>query len=265
MGDTRGTIDCCDHTFCFVCIVKWAKVKSFCPICKLNFTTIYGPQKNVVFASKRFVNVPQGNQVNHPFGNATSGLFNPHEEIKCRVCHGIADESNRRLLCDICDSAVHTYCVGFSATVPAGGAWFCYGCALSRYNHDKTKVNIAMDNQKISGNFNVKLPVETSVPFFGIARESNIPEVGHHNPSFSSLPNYLSPPFLAGRRILDEANGPSERGHHLSPHLGGKKSGKGRTRARVTELEQLVQSLQQKIEDEQEKKGWIGGSHEANH
>jgi hypothetical protein len=36
----RGKIDCCDHYFCFLCIMEWAKIESRCPICKRRFTTI---------------------------------------------------------------------------------------------------------------------------------------------------------------------------------------------------------------------------------
>ncbi|KAH6945097.1 hypothetical protein HPB50_007203 [Hyalomma asiaticum] len=32
--------DCCDHTFCFSCLVKWARVQAKCPLCKREFSSI---------------------------------------------------------------------------------------------------------------------------------------------------------------------------------------------------------------------------------
>ncbi|OMO69960.1 Zinc finger, PHD-type [Corchorus olitorius] len=253
----RGTIDCCDHTFCFVCIVRWAKAESFCPRCKLRFTTIYGPSKNAVFASKRPLNPPEGNQACNVLRAATSGPLIPCEDIRCSVCHGTANESRCRLLCDICDSAVHTYCVGFHAATVLDSTWFCYNCALSRSSHDKTEVHTAVGNQKTSRNFDGKLPVEKSTLVFGTPRNSIVPVSGDHNSRFSSRPNYWSPPILpAGRRSMHKADGPVERSHHRlsSASLCGKRSGKGSTKARVAELEKLVQSLLKQIKDEQQKR-----------
>ncbi|OMO69961.1 Zinc finger, RING-type [Corchorus olitorius] len=62
-GAIRGKIDSCDHYFCFVCIMEWAKVESRCPMCKRRFTAIRRPPKEGVFATERLVNVPQRDQV----------------------------------------------------------------------------------------------------------------------------------------------------------------------------------------------------------
>ncbi|XWS47903.1 hypothetical protein CRYUN_Cryun13aG0025900 [Craigia yunnanensis] len=207
----RGKIDSCGHFFCFVCILEWAKVESRCPMCKRRFTAIHRPPKEGVFASERIVNVPQRDQVYHLFGNATSGPFDPYAEVKCSVCHGIADES-LLLLCDLCDSAAHTYCVGLGATVPDGD-WFCHDCALSRSEHDRTEVDTDTDDQMISANSNVKLSVERKFSIFNIVRESNIQGFGRHNASVSSLPNHLPPSIIPGFESsgADEVSHPSER------------------------------------------------------
>lgn len=63
----RGKINSCDHFFCFVCIMEWAKVESRCPMCKRRFTIIHRPPKEGVFASQRLVNIPQRDQVTFPF------------------------------------------------------------------------------------------------------------------------------------------------------------------------------------------------------
>ena len=36
----RGTIDSCDHQFCYKCIQEWSKRKNTCPNCRLSFNTI---------------------------------------------------------------------------------------------------------------------------------------------------------------------------------------------------------------------------------
>ncbi|KAI6683305.1 hypothetical protein NL676_029218 [Syzygium grande] len=59
----RGRIDSCDHYFCFVCIMEWAKVESKCPMCKRRFSAIPRPQKDDVFVGKRVISVPSCDQV----------------------------------------------------------------------------------------------------------------------------------------------------------------------------------------------------------
>lgn len=59
----RGWIDSCNHYFCFVCIMEWAKVESRCPMCKRRFSAIRRPAKPGVFPSERIVAVPVRDQV----------------------------------------------------------------------------------------------------------------------------------------------------------------------------------------------------------
>lgn len=116
------------------------------------------------------------------------------------------------LLCDLCDSASHTYCVGLGATVPDGD-WFCHDCALSRSEHDKTEVDADSDDKPISENYNVKLSAETNVSIFDIVRESNVPGFRGYNACVSSLPNDLPPANIPGLEssAADEVSFPTER------------------------------------------------------
>lgn len=59
----RGRIDSCDHYFCFVCIMEWAKVESRCPLCKRRFRSIRRPPVDGVFVVERVVDVPVRDQV----------------------------------------------------------------------------------------------------------------------------------------------------------------------------------------------------------
>ncbi|PHT46177.1 hypothetical protein CQW23_15335 [Capsicum baccatum] len=134
----RGCIDSCDHYFCFVCIIEWSKVESKCPMCKRRFSTIRRPPKPPVFPSERVVNVPVRDQVYHCHGNATTGPQDLYAEAQCNVCHSSADES-LLLLCDLCDTAYHTYCVGLGATVPEGD-WFCADCSLLKAEQAQSEI-----------------------------------------------------------------------------------------------------------------------------
>ncbi|CAN0876979.1 PHD and RING finger domain-containing protein 1 [Linum grandiflorum] len=127
---TRGSIDSCDHYFCFVCIMEWAKIESRCPLCKRRFTAIRRPPKDGVFSTERVVRVPERNQV----GGLAHGSVDPLANVECTVCHGSHDES-LLLLCDLCDSASHSFCAGLGFTVPEGD-WFCNDCSVSRTEHD---------------------------------------------------------------------------------------------------------------------------------
>lgn len=146
---SRGYIDSCDHYFCFVCIMEWAKVESKCPLCKRRFSTIRRPSKPPVFPCERLVRVPVRDQVHTNLGNASTGPVDPYSNIECTVCHTSADES-LLLLCDLCDSSSHTYCVGLGATVPEGD-WFCRDCTLLRAEHSQTKLDTESSEQRNSG------------------------------------------------------------------------------------------------------------------
>ncbi|MBA0548097.1 hypothetical protein Golob_019216 [Gossypium lobatum] len=114
------------------------------------------------------------------------------------------------LLCDLCDSAAHTYCVGLGATVPDGD-WFCHDCALSRSEHEKTDVDTETDNHMIAANYNVQLPSEEDVSIFDIVRDSNITPLEGHNASFSSCSNHSPPSIIPGCESsgADEVSRPS--------------------------------------------------------
>ncbi len=63
----RGILDCCDHPFCFGCIMEWAKVESRCPMCKQRFVTIFRPSLPGVPRSRpRTFRIPHRDQVLHP-------------------------------------------------------------------------------------------------------------------------------------------------------------------------------------------------------
>ena len=75
-----------------------------------------------------------------------TGPADSYTETKCGVCHAGTDE-HLLLLCDLCDTALHTYCVGLGYTV-SDDDWFCHDCAISR----ETNINEESDQQKFCAN-----------------------------------------------------------------------------------------------------------------
>ncbi|KAJ7527087.1 hypothetical protein O6H91_16G036100 [Diphasiastrum complanatum] len=122
----RGQLDCCDHFFCFACIMEWAKVESRCPLCKQRFVTIIKPPRADMPRSRgRTVRIPTRNQVYIP--PQEDGPVDPYANTICMECQESGNE-HLLLLCDGCDSAAHTYCVGLGRSVPRGD-WYCSSCA----------------------------------------------------------------------------------------------------------------------------------------
>eukprot|EP00249_Psilotum_nudum_P022466 c28526_g1_i1 orf=69-2879(+) len=121
----RGVLDCCDHYFCYVCIMEWAKVESRCPMCKQRFVKIVKPAVAGMKRS-RTVRIPLRDQVYVPSEEEIRGFEDPYSNIVCMECHESGEE-RLLLLCDHCDAAAHTYCVGLGRSVPRGD-WFCHSC-----------------------------------------------------------------------------------------------------------------------------------------
>ncbi|KAK7258968.1 hypothetical protein RIF29_24561 [Crotalaria pallida] len=124
----RGVLNCCTHYFCFTCIMEWAKVESRCPLCKQRFKTICKPARSTASTNLReaVIQVPKRDQVYQPSEEEIRSFIDPYESVICSECHQGGDDG-LMLLCDICDSPAHTYCVGLGREVPEGN-WYCDGC-----------------------------------------------------------------------------------------------------------------------------------------
>ncbi|KAL9251050.1 Bromodomain adjacent to zinc finger domain protein 2B-like protein [Drosera capensis] len=84
--------------------------------------------------------VPIQDQISNP--DIDREESDPHTHVHCTVCHDSKDES-LLLLCDLCDTAAHTYCVGLGVTVPD---WFCEHCVTVRAKLSKheTRADISL-------------------------------------------------------------------------------------------------------------------------
>ncbi|KAJ3436458.1 hypothetical protein M0812_18516 [Anaeramoeba flamelloides] len=48
----RGRTSCCEHNFCFDCILKWSKIENVCPICRKSFINLYKTKRPFSFNCK---------------------------------------------------------------------------------------------------------------------------------------------------------------------------------------------------------------------
>nr|KYP56732.1 Bromodomain adjacent to zinc finger domain protein 1A [Cajanus cajan] len=163
--------------------MEWARHESRCPICRQRFTNVRRLPMLGVISSSRDVKVPHRDQVYHPHGNVATGPVGSYAETKCSTCHAETDE-HLLLLCDLCDTASHTYCVGLGYTVPEGD-WFCHDCAISR----ETNTNVESNHQNVSPAAEPSVTIDIS----DIVRETGS-RVVKKQPRASYLQQNLSSP-----------------------------------------------------------------------
>lgn len=116
------------------------------------------------FIGEGSVRVPVRDQIYDPFGEPVD----PYGQAKCSVCNGATDEC-LLLLCDLCDSASHTYCVGLGATVPEGD-WYCRDCALLRAEQLESEIGDNVNTSIVSPHFD-ESSTSASVSIFDIVRD----------------------------------------------------------------------------------------------
>nr|GLL29450.1 ABC transporter F family member 4-like isoform X3 [Ipomoea trifida]GMD03564.1 ABC transporter F family member 4-like [Ipomoea batatas] len=170
----RGTLNCCSHYFCFACIMEWSKVESRCPLCKQRFVTISKPAKsNTGFDLRTVViPVPERDQVYQPSEEELRGYLDPYENVICTECQQGGDDA-LMLLCDLCDSPAHTYCVGLGHEVPEGN-WYCEGCRPTALGTQQN-LNLTPEN-RTSNNFSVGSSPVTNVRETFDLNEMYVPE-----------------------------------------------------------------------------------------
>ncbi|XP_044482437.1 LOW QUALITY PROTEIN: uncharacterized protein LOC123208884 [Mangifera indica] len=148
----RGTLNCCSHYFCFACIMEWSKVESRCPLCKQRFKTITKPERATAGVDLRSVviPVPKRDQVYQPSEEDLRSYLDPYENVICSECRQGGDDG-LMLLCDICDSSAHTYCVGLGWVVPEGN-WYCDGCRLVDPGSSSSLAQDPLPDQRTTNN-----------------------------------------------------------------------------------------------------------------
>ncbi|KAE9463943.1 hypothetical protein C3L33_04172, partial [Rhododendron williamsianum] len=136
------------------------------------------------------------------FGNATVGPPDPYSEVRCTVCNSEGDE-NFLLLCDLCDAASHTYCVGLGATVPEGD-WFCNDCTVSKAEHKKSETDAHLDTPLGFRSLGERPLVEEHASILAIRREPRLRVLERPPTRVPAHPNNLSTPIPSERRTNPE-------------------------------------------------------------
>ncbi|CAH9075992.1 unnamed protein product [Cuscuta epithymum] len=160
----RGTLNCCNHYFCFACITEWSKVESRCPLCKQRFVTISKPAKSNTCLDSRTVviQVSERDQVYQPSEEELRGYLDPYENVICTECQQGGDDA-LMLLCDLCDSSAHTYCVGLGHEVPEGN-WYCEGCRPTTALDSLNQRNLNLPSESRTSSFSVRSPTPLHMP-----------------------------------------------------------------------------------------------------
>ncbi|KAK9692071.1 hypothetical protein RND81_09G239200 [Saponaria officinalis] len=199
-NSVRGTLNCCSHYFCFACIMEWSKVETRCPLCKQRFVTISKPTK----CGKGFdlrnavITVPERDQVYQPSEEELRDFLNPYENVICTECHQGGDDA-LMLLCDVCDSPAHTYCVGLGREVPEGN-WYCDGCrpAVLASSHSQIQGRIA--DQRAGADASDRQPTYENMAEIDL--NVTIPET-----QFSQGEGFLPSPRFSGGSLPSPVSG----------------------------------------------------------
>ncbi|KAJ3708241.1 hypothetical protein LUZ61_011946 [Rhynchospora tenuis] len=132
-----GEPDGCRHRFCYVCLMEWAKIESRCPLCKQRFRSVRRPPVPGLFPSERVVPISERNQVYHPLGMESSAVDSLHLDPNCFFCHSSKKDAYL-VLCELCNSTCHTYCVGLGFDIPQG-EWYCPDCTIAKNEYMKNQ------------------------------------------------------------------------------------------------------------------------------
>ncbi|XP_077219019.1 uncharacterized protein LOC143853171 [Tasmannia lanceolata] len=89
--------------------------------------------------------------------------MDPYANMVCIKCRQGVDD-NLLLLCDICDSCAHTYCVGLGREVPEGN-WYCEGC---RFFDSRSPISLDLDYFADQSASNIGLGMDHSTGGIGV-------------------------------------------------------------------------------------------------
>jgi hypothetical protein len=122
-------LDGCDHIIHDACIRSWAKKTNTCPICRCPFHSVrvYNGVDGTAISK---YDVQDKKQVAEFDVRQWLGE-NPEEDEEeqgnpCPICNS-SEREDVLLLCDSCDAAYHTHCIGLEG-IPDGD-WYCMECA----------------------------------------------------------------------------------------------------------------------------------------
>ncbi|KAK3368075.1 hypothetical protein B0H63DRAFT_68326 [Podospora didyma] len=129
--DNVAQIQVCGHVLHDLCLQEWTEKANSCPICRQTFhlVHVYDKVGGTHLRSRKIEDKKQVAEFDPRAFDPRAWQDEAEEEESntnpCPVCN-TADQEEILLLCDGCDAAYHTTCIGLDS-VPAG-AWFCMEC-----------------------------------------------------------------------------------------------------------------------------------------
>jgi hypothetical protein len=131
-------------------------------------------------------------QVYQPSEEELRSYLDPYENVICTECHEGGDDG-LMLLCDLCDSPAHTYCVGLGREVPEGN-WYCDGCRPVALASSGSQVQDHLPDQRTrSNNLSNRPP-----PIVNIREGLDLNSFSSPRTPFSRFGNLSSPRFNVG-------------------------------------------------------------------
>ncbi|XP_060215909.1 uncharacterized protein LOC132643430 [Lycium barbarum] len=112
--------------------------------------------------------------VYQPSEEELRGYLDPYEDVLCTECQQGGDDA-LMLLCDLCDSPAHTYCVGLGHEVPEGN-WYCESCRPTVLASSNPQNLNPMPDNRTRSNFSVGSPPIANVREMFDLNEMYIPD-----------------------------------------------------------------------------------------
>ncbi|TWU76687.1 hypothetical protein ED733_000883 [Metarhizium rileyi] len=127
--DIVAALDGCEHVIHDACIRSWAQKTNTCPICRtpFHFVRVYNGVDGTVISTYDVIDKKQVAEFDVQAWLGENVVDDEEEEGNpCPICNS-AEREDILLLCDSCDAAYHTHCIGLDH-VPDGD-WYCMECA----------------------------------------------------------------------------------------------------------------------------------------
>merc|ERR1719394_2313488 len=122
----------CQHLFCLVCIMEWAKVTPSCPIDRIAFSSV-GVREQLGEEESGKAEVPK-KKINKE--QEVVEVVEDEEQTLCEECRR-GDREHLLLLCDGCDLATHTTCLNPPLAEVPLGSWYCPVCRAAGLGDDE--------------------------------------------------------------------------------------------------------------------------------
>ncbi|KAI8269706.1 PHD and RING finger domain-containing protein [Colletotrichum sp. SAR 10_99] len=125
-----ATLVGCNHVVHDRCIRSWAKNSNTCPICRTPFNEVSlsselnGPSVDSYAVQDK--KQEQEFDIHRWLEENPEGREESEPAVVCPVCES-SDHEDVLLLCDGCNAAYHTHCIGLPE-VPESEYWFCFEC-----------------------------------------------------------------------------------------------------------------------------------------